>query len=49
MTPRAELPIESSGGDQVANPTTFGTTIITMPLTPDFAGSPTYTERTYTI
>ena len=33
---------ESNGGDQVANPTTFGTTMMTHPLTPDLAGRPTF-------
>ena len=42
MTPLAELPTPSSEGDQRANPTTFGTTTMMTPLTPDLAGRPTW-------
>ena len=38
--PRAELPISSNLGDQVAIPITFGITIIIAPATPDLEGIP---------
>ena len=41
VTNLAEFPMASRGGDQRAKPTTLGTMTNTIPLTPDFAGSPT--------
>ena len=42
--PRTELPFSSRGGDQRPIPITLGMTKIRAPLTPDFAGKPTYIE-----
>ena len=42
LTPLTELPTVSRLGDQVANPARPGMTVSTTPLTPDLAGSPTW-------
>lgn len=41
-TPLQLFPNESKGGDQRQIPMTFGITTSKAPLTPDFAGKPTY-------